>query len=111
MAETENKTEAEKPLFWGPNHDIFYANTFQLRVSDSDIAIELGTMQNINNVDGMLSTHQVIMTLNSAKLLSISLSHTISALEGRLGEIKIDAGKLASLQTSLDKGSKKILGK
>jgi hypothetical protein len=111
MAETEIKTEHKKPLFWGPEHDIFYANAFHLRVSDNDISIELGTMQNISNVDGMLSTHQVIMTFKSAKLLSIVLSHAISALEGRFGEIKIDAEKIASLETVLDEGSKKILGK
>jgi len=111
MAETESETEPNKPLFWGPDHDIFYTNAFHIRVSDNDISIELGTMQNVNNVDGLLSAHQVIMTFKSAKLLSISLSHAISALEGRFGEIKIDAGKIAALQAGLDEGAKKILSK
>jgi hypothetical protein len=108
MAETESKTEPSKPLLWGPKHDIFYANAFHLRVSDNDISIELGTTQNINGVEGILSTHQLIMTYKSAKLLSIVLSQTINQVEGRFGEIKIDAEKIATIQAAMAEGSKKI---
>ena|ERR1700724_1707456 len=111
MAETESGKEHDKPLLWGPKHDIFYANAFNFRFSDNDMSIELGTTQNINGVEGVLSTHQLIMTLRSAKLLSMILSQTVSALEERFGEIKIDAEKMAALQAALADGSKKISGK
>lgn len=105
MAETESK--AEHKLLWGPKHDIFYANAFQIRVSDNDISVELGTMQNISGVEAILSTHQLIMTSKSAKLLSIFLSQAISEVEGRFGEIKIEAEKMAAIQAALAEALKK----
>jgi hypothetical protein len=111
MAETESKIEPNKQIIWGPNHDIFYANAFHFRLSDNDISIELGTIQNINEVEVLLSTHQLIMTLKSAKLLSIMLSQAINAMEGRFGEIKIDAEKIAVIQAVLAEGVKKLSSK
>lgn len=109
MAETGSKTEPK--LFWGPKHDIFYANAFHFRMSDNDISVELGTMQNINDAEGVLSTHQLIMTFKSAKLLAIMLSQAINAMEGRIGEIKFDAEKLAAIQTSMADSLKKVSSK
>jgi hypothetical protein len=109
MAETGSKMEPK--LFWGPKHDIVYANAFHLRMSDNDISVELGTMQNINDVEGVLSTHQLIMTFKSAKLLSIMLSQTINAMEMRIGEIKFDDEKIAALQASLAEAIKKVISK
>jgi hypothetical protein len=111
MAETDSKTEPNKQLFWGQKHDIFYANAFQFRISDNDISIELGTTQYINGAEGILSTHQLIMTFKSAKLLSIILSQAVDALEERVGEIKIDAEKTATLHAALAEAVKKIGGK
>src|ERR1700720_3344486 len=107
----ENKTEPDKPLFWGPKHDIIYANAFQFRVSDHDISIELGTTQNISNAEVILSTHQLIMTFKSAKFLSIILSQAVDVMEGQFGEIKLDAEKMATLQAALAEAAKKISAK
>jgi hypothetical protein len=109
MAETESKTEPK--LFWGPNHDIFYANAFHFRMSDNDISVELGTMQNIDGAEVVLSTHQLIMTFKSAKLLSVMLSQAINAMEGRIGEIKFDAEKISSIQDALAEALKKVSSK
>jgi hypothetical protein len=112
MDETGNKTEPDKQqLFWGPKHNIIYANAFQFRVSDHDISIELGTLQNISNAEAILSAHQLIMTFRSAKVLSIILSQAVDALEGRFGEIKLDAEKMATLQAALTEAAKKISDK
>jgi hypothetical protein len=111
MADPESKTEPNKQLFWGPNHDIFYANAFQFRMSDNDISVELGTIQNINDNEVILSTRQLIMTFKSAKLLSIMLSQTIKAMEGRIGEIKFDDEKIAAIQATLAEAFKKVSSK
>ena len=77
-------------------------------MSDNDISIELGTMQNINDVEGVLSTHQLVMTFKSAKVLSIMLSQAINAMEGRIGEIKFDAEKTTTIQAALTEALKKV---
>jgi hypothetical protein len=108
-SEAESKTEQK--LFWGPTHDIIYANAFHLRMSDNDISVELGTMQNIHDAEGVLSAHQLIMTFKSAKLLSIMLSQAINAMEGRIGEIKFDDEKIAAIQSTLAEALKKVTSK
>lgn len=104
---TEIGSETEQKVFWGPKHDIVYANAFQFRVSDHDISIELGTTQNISNAEVILSTHQLIMTFKSAKFLSIILSQAVDVMEGRFGEIKLDAEKIAALRAALAEAAKK----
>jgi hypothetical protein len=94
----DNKTAAKNlQMVWGPKHQIFYANAFQMRANDSEVSIELGTVQNIGGVDRILSTNQLIITPKSAKTLALLLSKAVENLEDRFGEIKIDDAFLEPL--------------
>jgi hypothetical protein len=71
---------------------------------DAEIQIELGTIQNILGGDKLLSNDQVIMTIKSAKILSIILSKAVQGLEERFGEIKLDETQLAPLVQAVKTG-------
>jgi len=85
------------PIIWGADHQIFFSNAFQLRISDSDMLIELGTTQDINGTVSIYSTHQLALTPKSAKLLSIILANAVKQMEDRFGPIDVDPKKLEPL--------------
>ncbi len=104
---SDNKTQSSNlDVFWGPKHQIFYANAFQIRINDTEVQIELGTIQNMVGADRLLSSNQLIVSPKAAKMLAIILSKAVENIEDRLGEIKLDTAQVELMLQAISKAGK-----
>ena len=97
----DNPQVPQSMVFWSQDHKIIYANAFQFRFSENDISIDLGTSQNINNGNNILSAAQLVLSLKPAKMFSFALAETLRQFEEQFGEIELDEDKAAQMAKSI----------
>lgn len=85
------------------HYRILYANTFELRMGDNDVAIGLCTDVSPLGFEHGQHTREatVVMTPRAAKILARILTKAISEFEAQTGEIPIPESKVEQIEKGM----------